>query len=208
MLGMDEDVGLRERKKLRTREAIADAALRLFAEHGFDAVTLTQIAAAADVGARTLFRYFPDKEELLFGDDDSIGGVLAAALAARPRGESPADAAREALLTLLPLWQEGQEKGRARQAVIAASPALRARERSKLAAYERVVTTGLVARGADEPTARLLARAVVPCLHEGITRWLADADPRAPGIEARGRQAFAELAALLAPGPGAVPKPG
>jgi AcrR family transcriptional regulator len=197
MVGVDEHAGLRERKKLRTRDAIADAALRLFAEHGFDAVTLTQIAAAADVGARTLFRYFPDKEELLFGDDDGVRDVLAAALAARPRGEPPAGAAREALLTLLPLWQEGQEKGRLRQAVIAASPALRARERAKLAAYEHVVTTGLVARGTDELTARLLARTVVPCLHEGITRWLADADPRVPGIDARGRQAFDELAALL-----------
>jgi hypothetical protein len=126
--------------------------------------------------------------------------VLAAALAARPDGEPAADAAREALLTLLPLWQEQQERGRHRQAVITASPALRARERSKLAAHEQVVTDGLVARGTPERTARLLARAAVACLHEGVARWLADPDPRTPGIEARGRETFEELAALLTPG--------
>ena len=79
--------GLRERKKVQTRAAISAAALKLFAERGYDAVTVAEVAAAADVGERTLFRYFPVKEELLFGEDDVFRDALAGALAARPRDE-------------------------------------------------------------------------------------------------------------------------
>ena len=60
---------LRERKQHRTREAIIDAAMTLFSERGFDAVTVTDIAARAEVGRSTEFRYFTDKQEALFADD-------------------------------------------------------------------------------------------------------------------------------------------
>jgi hypothetical protein len=91
-----------------------------------------------------------------------------------------------------------QAEARARQAVIAASPALRQRERAKLASYEDALADGLVARGAKPPAARLLARAAVACADEAHQRWLADANPSRPGLAGRGREAFAELAAELA----------
>ncbi|SDM81024.1 TetR family transcriptional regulator [Allokutzneria albata] len=62
---MDERTGLRERKKHRTREAISNAALELFFEHGFDQVSISRIAQAAEVSRRTLFAYFPAKEDLV-----------------------------------------------------------------------------------------------------------------------------------------------
>lgn len=190
---------MRERKKQRTRAAIAQAALELFAARGFEAVTLTEIAEAADVGHRTLFRYFADKEELLFGDDDAVQAHLRAALAARPEHEPPATAVLQALVSLAPLWQDSREQGRTRRAVIENSTALRARERAKHAAYERVLLDGLAARSVGQPQARLLARVAVACTDEAITRWLSDDDPTQPGLAGRAQETFAELAQHLGP---------
>jgi AcrR family transcriptional regulator len=188
---------LRDRKKQRTREAIARAALELFADRGFSAVSMAQVAEAADVGQRTLFRYYADKEELLFGDDAPVQDRLRQALAARPDGEPPMVAAREALVDLAPLWQDARDHGRTRRAVIEASPALRARQLAKHAAYEEVLAEGLADRGTDRPQARLLARVAVACATEAISRWLDAEDPRGPALEPTVRQAFAELGLQL-----------
>ena len=75
--------GRRERKKARTRQTLADEALRLFLERGFDAVTVTEVADAADVAASTLFTYFPTKESLLFSADAAIGAGFVEAVTGR-----------------------------------------------------------------------------------------------------------------------------
>ncbi|MFE2990592.1 TetR/AcrR family transcriptional regulator [Streptomyces sp. NPDC059262] len=76
---MTTPVGRRERKKAATRQALADAALNLFTERGYDAVTLHEIAEAADVSTTTLLKHFPSKEALVFDEEtDQEAGLVAA----------------------------------------------------------------------------------------------------------------------------------
>src|SRR5882762_11429779 len=79
--------GLRERKKVQTREAIRSAAYRLFAEQGYDATPVDQIAAAADVSPSTVFRYFPTKEDIVLTDE--YDEPMADVLRGRPLDEQP-----------------------------------------------------------------------------------------------------------------------
>lgn len=90
--------GLRERKKARTKTAIQQQALRLFREQGYQATTVEQIAAAAEVAPSTVFRYFPTKEDLAALDDyHSFAPLLAQAFEAQPPDRSPVQAFRGAL---------------------------------------------------------------------------------------------------------------
>ncbi|WP_392895103.1 TetR/AcrR family transcriptional regulator [Streptomyces sp. LN699] len=87
--------GRRERKKAATRQAIADAALSLFLERGYDAVGIREIADAADVSTTTLFKHFPVKEALVFDEDADQEARLLAAVRERPPGQSIPAALRE-----------------------------------------------------------------------------------------------------------------
>ena len=121
-------LGLRERKRRRTREAIARAALELFDRQGFHETTIPQIAEAADVSPRTVSGYFPHKEELAFPDSEEAFESLDLRLRERPDGETTADALRS--------WIEhwlGEQAGhdaelRMRRRIVADDEALRAYE--------------------------------------------------------------------------------
>ncbi|GAA3836901.1 TetR family transcriptional regulator [Streptomyces coacervatus] len=94
-------MGLRERKKERTRETISATAVRLFLDKGFDQVSITEVAEAAEVSRRTLFAYFPTKEDLVlhrFADHESEAARI---VRARPAGQPPLEALRAALLDAL-----------------------------------------------------------------------------------------------------------
>ena len=93
--------GLRERKKLQTRQHIAHTALRLFAERGFDAVTVDEVARAAEVSKKTVFNYFPTKEDLVFGEADLREAHLVALVRERAPGVSLADAFRDRAVDFL-----------------------------------------------------------------------------------------------------------
>jgi len=95
---MNPELGLRERKKQRTRETIARAAHALFAERGYHATTLNDIARAADVSTRTIFSYFASKEDILFSDFPLMRHALAQALADRPEGEDTLETVRKFIL--------------------------------------------------------------------------------------------------------------
>jgi AcrR family transcriptional regulator len=87
--------GLRERKKQQTREAIHHAAMKLFAERGFEATTIADIAAAADIAPRTFFSYFATKEEAVFSKFESLYADFDRMLRERPEGMSALEALRQ-----------------------------------------------------------------------------------------------------------------
>jgi AcrR family transcriptional regulator len=91
-------MGRRERKKAATRQALADAALRLFLEHGYDQVGVKDVADAADVSTTTLFKHFSSKEALVFDQDADKEAALVAAVRQRPAGMSIPDALRQHIL--------------------------------------------------------------------------------------------------------------
>ncbi|QKG19315.1 TetR/AcrR family transcriptional regulator [Actinomadura verrucosospora] len=95
---MTETMGRRERKKAATRKALADAALRLFLEHGYDNVGIKDVAEAADVSTTTLFKHFPSKEALVFDLDADVEAALVAAVRDRAAGTSVPAALREHVL--------------------------------------------------------------------------------------------------------------
>jgi AcrR family transcriptional regulator len=90
-------MNLREIKRERTRQALVDAAYDLFAERGFEATTIADIAARAEVGTRTFFSYFPTKEDVLFPESDARARIALEAIAGRRPGEEPADVLLRAL---------------------------------------------------------------------------------------------------------------
>lgn len=91
---MTTTMGRRERKKAATRKALADAALRLFIEHGYDAVTLHDVAEAADVSTTTLLKYFPSKEALVFDEEADQEAAIVSAVRDRTPGTTIPQALR------------------------------------------------------------------------------------------------------------------
>jgi AcrR family transcriptional regulator len=87
-MAVTESEGLRERKKRRMRETIARAAMKLFAARGFDAVTVADVARAADVSEKTVFNYFPSKEDLVFGGRAERRAAIIESIRERPAGAS------------------------------------------------------------------------------------------------------------------------
>src|SRR5919197_2844961 len=83
-----QEPGLRERKKQQTRQLIADTARRLFAERGFEAVTVAEVARAADVSEATVFNYFPTKEDLFYSGLEAFEQELLSTIHERQPGES------------------------------------------------------------------------------------------------------------------------
>lgn len=120
--------GLRERKRRAAREAIAATARRLFAERGFDAVTVSQVAAAADVSEKTVFNYFPTKEDLAFAGREEGVARLVTDIIERPPGTSVLDVFRALTATVLDAFAgPGDESLLTVAKIIRHSPALQQR---------------------------------------------------------------------------------
>ena len=122
---VDRSLPLRERKKLRTRRALADAALRLFAEKGFDATTIDELADEAEVSKTTFFRFFPAKEAAGIEAEAEVWAAYLSALAERPLSGTVLTGLHDTLATAAAgLDASWDERFLATRRLIAAEPAL------------------------------------------------------------------------------------
>jgi AcrR family transcriptional regulator len=145
---MNPEPGLRERKKRRTRETIARAAHVLFAERGYHATTLPDIAEAADVSTRTIFAYFPSKEDILFSDFPVMKEALAEALAERPEGQDALETVRRFILSM-----HGAEKSDLDEELrvcVESDETLRNHLRARIAQLEELIAPA-IAKDLDAP---------------------------------------------------------
>jgi AcrR family transcriptional regulator len=144
--------GRRERKKQRTQALIEDTALRLFLERGFEAVTIAEIAQAADVDAKTIYNYFPSKPDLVFQRLEAFEQALLDAVREREAGESILAAFARFVLDSQGLLadEDASEHLRGINRMITTSPALLAHEEQVFARF----TTSLAALIAEETGAR------------------------------------------------------
>ena len=140
--------GLRERKKAKTRATIQAEALRLFREQGYDATTVEQIAAAAEVSESTFFRYFPTKEDILFADHLALEEGLAEALAQGPRGAAVLDVLREFVIENVSRFDT---QARIRWQIVRHDELLLAHQRARQAAFGEVIAKAIAAElGEDD----------------------------------------------------------
>jgi AcrR family transcriptional regulator len=199
--------GLRERKKQQTRQLIADTARRLFAERGFEAVTVAEVARAAGVAEKTVFNYFPTKEELFYSRLEAFEEELLSAVRERSPGESFLSAVRGFLMAprgVLAMQTPGGDEAATEQLrtvtrVITESPALLARERQVFAQYAEALAA-LIAEetgarpGAIEP--QVVANSLLG-VHRALIDYVraralagAPASQVARDVRARAKRAF------------------
>ena len=199
---MSAQPGLRERKKEQTRQAISEAAWRLFAERGFDAVTVAEIARAADVSEGTVFNYFPAKEDLFYGQMESFETALVDAVRDRPAGESALAAFRRFVLDRAVGLDERAEVIAKAARIITASPTLQAREREVVESSTRSLAELLAAeagpRGSDVEAWAVASslmgvqRGLVRRVRANVLAGMRGAELVAD-VKAQGRRAFARL---------------
>jgi AcrR family transcriptional regulator len=201
--------GLRERKKRQTREAIAKAAMELFAQRGFDEVTVADVARAADVSEKTVFNHFPAKEDLVFTGGPQQHLALVEAIRSRPAGESLVEPFRRQTLA----WIDALERDELSPSItvvprlVGGSPALR----DRLFVWwekEADILAPLIAEaaGADEDdlvprvVARTLAWTHRTVFRAGFQRLIAGEEPAviAPDLRVQAQRAYDQLAGGLA----------
>jgi AcrR family transcriptional regulator len=182
-------IGLRERKKQRTREQISAAALQLFAERGFEDVTIAEIADAADVSQKTVFNYFSTKEDLVYSREEEVEQQLRDAIAGRRKGQSIVDAMRRFLFDVFSRLsdKDAPEAMGVRARIIGASPALQARERALFEALTRLLAE-LITERKDDPRVYVAANALV-----GVNRALLESARRKVLAGRRGKRLADEV---------------
>ncbi len=139
--------GLRERKKQKTRELIATTALALFAERGYQATTVAEIAEATEVSERTVYAYFPTKEDILFSDQLAFELSLATALAERKPGTEALDVLRDFFVDNLSGFDD---QARVRWQIVRKDPVLRSHQRARQAELGKVIAAAIAIDLGDE----------------------------------------------------------
>ncbi|HZD66783.1 MAG TPA: TetR family transcriptional regulator [Acidimicrobiales bacterium] len=212
MIDVDAHLGLRERKKLRTRRLIAETARRLFVERGFEAVPVAEVAREAEVSEATVFNYFPTKEDLVFHGMELFEDELLEAVRERPAGQSIVHAFERFVLQPRGFLAANDEASAssliAVSRMLADSPALQAREREILARYAASLATVIAedtGAAADDLRPQVVAHALIGThrsLIDFVRRRLltgpVDRRRLARDVQRHGRAALALLEAGLA----------
>jgi AcrR family transcriptional regulator len=188
--------GLRARKRQQTRERLTRAAMALFLERGFDATTLDDIAAAADVSRRSFFHYFASKEDVVFAWQEEIITALIAAVAARPAGETMLTAAENAIAAMVRQLDPSEAIAMAR--LKRDNPALQARNQVKYEMLERTLAEALGKRAGHKTErlqARLVAMIATGAMRIGDELWTAGGAREKP--EAMVKRIFAAMRAIF-----------
>jgi AcrR family transcriptional regulator len=166
---------LRERRRIRTRRTIQAQALRLFAEKGFQATTVEEIAAAAEMAPRTFFRYFPTKEEVVFWSE--FPPMLAGFVAARPDDEPALEALHHGIVdALAAIWGQDGERMLERLRLAFRTPALHPRMRQQQAGWAAGLAEILADRlgeRRDDLEVRAIAAAVAAAVWVAAEEWQA-----------------------------------
>lgn len=172
---MPETSGLRARKKLRTRRTIERVAFDLFEQRGFDATTIDEIAAAADIAPRTFFHYFPTKEDVVIADYMVRLEQIVAAMEVGPSDQGPWVVLRKAFLSAAADYETERDQLLRRFRIIQASPSVAARNLQLQARWEDAVTSAVSkwfdnADGDIRPT--LIAGAALAAMRASLRLWL------------------------------------
>ncbi|MFF9057625.1 TetR/AcrR family transcriptional regulator [Streptomyces sp. NPDC101213] len=166
-------LGLRERKKIKTREAIRSAMYALAEEQGYEATTVEQIAERAEVSPSTVFRYFPTKEDIVL--TDGYDPVLAEEVRARPADEPWPDTVRNVMLAAARVGAEEDPRvARLRTRLMAEVPAVRSRMMESMSVTGRVIRAALAERTGRDPDSlevRVYAMSFVGGLTEASLYW-------------------------------------
>jgi AcrR family transcriptional regulator len=183
---MNATVGLRERKKAATRQALHDAALRLVAERGIDQVTVEEIADAAMVSRRTFSNYFSNKEEALFHGHRVWVQRLVELVHARPAAEGPWDALRRATERLSAESADMDLQTIAARRLLRNHPSLVVHQNAVYAANERDLAAELIGRmpgDSDTPLrARVLAATFLATVRVASQHWIDNPDQSLPDL--------------------------
>ena len=152
--------------------------MELYLDRGFEQTTVAEIAERAGVTARTFFRHFADKREVLFAGSASLQEQLVRALDGAPDSAPPMDAVSVALAAAAATLGQHREFSRQRQSVIAANGELRERELIKLASLAAALADGLRRRGVADADASLAAEAGIAVLRVAFERWVSEPEDR------------------------------
>jgi AcrR family transcriptional regulator len=165
-------LGLRERKKQKTRETIINVALELFAAKGYEHTTIAEIAEAAEVSPRTIFAYFPSKEDILFCDMPEAYERLAGALRERPEGVTTLEVVREFLIASL----NPDPTRLLRKRILASDETLQVSRRARFAPFEQLLVEA-IAKDLDAAPDDIRPRIVAVAFGAAVS---AVHDPAAP----------------------------
>jgi AcrR family transcriptional regulator len=188
--------GLRERKRQQTRERLTRAAMALFIERGFEATTLDDIAAAADISRRSFFHYFESKEDVVFAWQEASTAALIAAVAARPANESMLTAAENAISAMVRQLEPGEAMAMAQ--LKRDNPALQARDQVKYEKLERALAEALGKRAghkSEKLAARLVAMIATGAMRIGGELWAAEGAREKPEVMVK--RTFAAIRAIF-----------